>query len=269
MSRFHGLFKSTKCAVIGMIHVKALPGTPKSCLSVQQLIDSACEEALIYKKCKIDGIIVENMFDVPYVMGKQVGPEVTSVMTRVCSEVKNVMGKIPCGVQVLSGNNFCATAVAFAAGLQFVRAESYVFAHVADEGLMEACAGPLLRYAKNIGADVLYFTDVKKKHCSHAITQDVDICQTAKAAEFFLSDGVILTGTETGDPPKIDELKALKEAVKIPVLIGSGVTEANLKNYSTADALIVGSHFKRNGHWMGDLDSNKVLKFMEKVNLFR
>lgn len=50
-------------------------------------------------------------------------------------------------------------------GLQFVRVESYVFSHVADEGLMNACAGSLLRYAKSIGArDILYLTDIKKKH---------------------------------------------------------------------------------------------------------
>lgn len=51
------------------------------------------------------------------------------------------------------------------AGLDFIRAEGFVFSHVADEGLLDACAGDLLRYRKNIGADrVLIFTDIKKKH---------------------------------------------------------------------------------------------------------
>ena len=51
------------------------------------------------------------------------------------------------------------------AGLDYIRAEGYVFSHVADEGLMNACAGPLLRYRKHIGADnVKIFTDIKKKH---------------------------------------------------------------------------------------------------------
>lgn len=60
------------------------------------------------------------MFDVPYVMGDQMGPEVTAVMTRVCSEVKKTVGKMPCGVQILSGNNLSATAVALAAGLNLM-----------------------------------------------------------------------------------------------------------------------------------------------------
>ena len=37
--------------------------------------------------------------------------------------------------------------VALAASLQFIRAEGFVFSHVADEGLIaKACAGDLLRY---------------------------------------------------------------------------------------------------------------------------
>lgn len=53
------------------------------------------------------------------------------------------------------------------AGLQFVRAEGFVFGHVADEGFMESCAGELLRYRRIINAeDILVFTDIKKKHRS-------------------------------------------------------------------------------------------------------
>lgn len=33
---------------------------------------------------------------------------------------------------------------------------------------------------------------------SHALTSDVSIEETAHAAEFFLSDGLIITGTATG-----------------------------------------------------------------------
>ncbi|PRD24328.1 UNVERIFIED_CONTAM: Uncharacterized protein F13E9.13 [Trichonephila clavipes] len=270
MSRFFKLFHSTKCAVIGMIHVKALPGSPNSQLSIPELVEHACKEATIYKECNVDGVIIENMFDVPYVMGNQVGPEVTAVMTRIGSEIKKILGKMPCGVQVLSGNNFSAAAVALAAGLQFVRAESFVFAHVADEGLMQACAGPLLRYSKNIGAtDILYFTDIKKKHSSHAITSDVSLAQMAKDAAFFLSDGVIITGTETGVPPKAQDLMDVKKTSDLPVIIGSGVTISNVKDYIDADALIIGSHFKTDGHWRSELDSDKIKKFIEKIQKFR
>jgi predicted TIM-barrel enzyme len=67
--------------------------------------------------------------------------------------------------QVLAGGNKEALSVALAAGLQFIRAEGFVFSHVADEGFTDAMAGSLLRYRTNIRADsILIFTDIKKKH---------------------------------------------------------------------------------------------------------
>ena len=82
-----------------------------------------------------------------------------------------------------------------------MRVEGFVFAHVADEGLIESSAGALLRYRRAIGADhIRVFADIKKKHSAHAITADVDIVETAKAAEFFTVDGVIVTGLATGEP---------------------------------------------------------------------
>jgi len=50
-------------------------------------------------------------------------------------------------------------------GLQFVRAEGWVFAHVGDEGYVESCAADLARYRRHLDAEhVLIFTDIKKKH---------------------------------------------------------------------------------------------------------
>jgi predicted TIM-barrel enzyme len=46
-----------------------------------------------------DGIIVENMHDIPYVKGT-VGSEIIAAMTRICSDVKKILPNIPCGLQV-------------------------------------------------------------------------------------------------------------------------------------------------------------------------
>ena len=59
----------------------------------------------------------------------------------------------------------CVCVCVCLADLEFIRAEGFVFSHVADEGLMNACAGDLMRYRHNIGADnIMVFADVKKKH---------------------------------------------------------------------------------------------------------
>ncbi len=65
-------------------------------------------------------------------------------------------------------------------------------------GWIDACAGPLLRYRRQIGgSNIAVFCDIKKKHSAHAVTQDVDIAETARAAAFFRADGVIITGSIT------------------------------------------------------------------------
>ena len=136
--------------VIGMIHISALPGTPKYKGSVKQIIEHAKREALIYKENGIDAIAIENMHDVPY-LKRKVGPEITSLVSIIGYEVKNLT-KLLCGIQILAGANKDALAAVHSAGVDFVRVEGFVFAHVADEGIIESDAGELLRYMKQLSA---------------------------------------------------------------------------------------------------------------------
>ena len=263
MSAKNSLFSSPK-PVIGMIHLEALPGTPASRRSVREIESQALREAKIYREEGVHGIMIENMHDVPYLRG-EVGPEVVAVMAIVASAVKEA-SRLPCGVQVLAGANTEAMAVAHAAGLEFIRVEGFAFAHVADEGLIQATAAPLLRYRKQIGADhVQVWADVKKKHSSHAITADIGIGETAEAVEFMRGDAVIITGTVTGDPPKVADIRATKEHCRLPIYLGSGVTAQNLaKYYTLADGFIVGSHFKADGQWSNAVDAKRIAHFMTK-----
>lgn len=60
----------------------------------------------------------------------------------------------------------------------------------------------------------------------------------------------------------------VKRSVKIPVFIGSGVTVDNLAQYSDADALIIGSHFKEAGNWSNEICEQRVATFMERYRNF-
>ena len=266
-SEFERIFGKRPCTVIGMIHVHALPGTPRydAAAGFPALLRHAREEAAIYRECGIHALMVENMHDVPYI--QHPGPEITAAMTALVREVRQAQPDLPLGVQVLAGGNEAALGVAVAAGADFIRAEGFVFGHVADEGYMDSCAGRLLRFRRTLGADsVAIFTDIKKKHSAHAVTADVDIIQTAHAAEYFLSDGLIVTGAATGESASLDELKAVHAAVHIPVLVGSGITAANVADYlPVADALIVGSYFKQNGDWKNPLDPNRIHTLLQAV----
>lgn len=245
-----------------MVHVGALPGTPRASDAPAQIVEQAVREARVLAESGFDAVIIENMHDRPYVRGDP-GAEVTACMTAVAVAVRAAVD-LPLGIQILGDGAQQALAVAHATGLQFVRCEHFVFAHVADEGLMDtALAGPLLRYRKAIGAEhVCIVADIKKKHASHALTADLDIAACARAAEFFLADGVVVTGTETGAPTDVVDIRAVRAATKLPVLVGSGATTKNVGEcLANADAVIVGSWIKVEGRWENPVDPARAAEF--------
>lgn len=269
-------FLQGRKAVIGMVHVRALPGAPFAGESVEDIVAAARAEAGVLATEGFDGVIIENMHDRPYLHGPK-GPEVVAVMTRVALAVREVLedsGRedMALGVQILSGGNREALAVASAAGGLFIRCENFVFAHVADEGILaEAEAGTLLRYRRQIGAEqVLVLADIKKKHASHALTADVPLAEMAEAAQFFGADGLVVTGAATGKPTRVEDVAAVSNVTDLPVLVGSGVTPETVEVlFEHADALIVGSYLKQYGFWENPIDADRCRELVAAANRVR
>ena len=242
-------------ALIGMIHVPALPGTPRSTSSLDEIISRVSEDAESLIKSGFDALIIENMHDLPY-LKREVGPEIISSMTLVATTLRRLTDR-PLGIQILAGANRAALATALAADCQFIRAEGFAFSSVADEGLLEtADAGPLLRYRKNIGAEgIAIFADACKKHSAHAITADISFDEHVETLEFMGADGAIVTGTATGKPVRPDDLKIASDSCSLPILVGSGVDHESVASLlNDADAVIVGSATKQHGDWRRPVD---------------
>jgi len=242
-----------------MVHLRALPGSPSNTMQPTEIVAKAIAEARELQAAGFDALIVENMHDRPYLSDASGADTVASFAIATAAVVNAV--KIPVGVQILSGANLAALAVAHAAGASFVRAEGFVFAAVADEGLIaRACAGELLRERARLGAQsIKIFADLRKKHSSHALTADLDMAAWVRAAEFFQADGMIVTGTETAVEPDAVELAMARASTRRPVLVGSGAHPENLARiFRHADAVIVGSSLKMNGLWSNELDAKRV-----------
>lgn len=250
--------------VIAMIHLDALPGTAASRLDLKAIEARALDEAKIYRDAGVHGLMIENMHDTPYLRGG-VGSEIVAAMAIIARAVKDA-SSLPCGIQILAAANLDALAVAHAAGLDFIRAEGFAFAHVADEGLIQSDAAELLRFRRRIGAErVQIWADIKKKHSAHAITADVGISTMAEAVAFMRGDAVIVTGAMTGDAPKPGDVSVARDHCALPVYLGSGVSSGNFEHFfGIADGFIVGSCFKHEGHWARPVDSARVRTFMER-----
>lgn len=266
--------RSPRKLIIGMVHVGATPGAPLHAgATTDQLAEGAIQEARIYEREGLDGVLIENMFDLPYSPPGELDTTCLVTMTAVADRVRRSLPRSTLmGIQLLAAANQEALAVAKITGLDFIRAEGFVFGHVADEGWINACAGPLLRYRKQVLAeDVLVMADVKKKHSAHAVTGDVSLSETIRAAEFFGADAVVLTGKETGRAVATWDLQeAAACATRLPLVLGSGVNLRNIGSlWSLGSAFIVGSDLKRNGDWRQPVEEERVRRFMRTVTCLR
>jgi len=246
-----------------MIALAPLPGSPRYRGSDDAILKSALSDLQHYVDASADVIILENSHDLPYIKPPLPAAAV-ALVKEIAREVRQKFDG-PIGIQLLEAANETALEVADEADLDFLRAEGYVFAHVGGAGIIEGCAGRLLRKRKELGCEhIRVFADVKKKHCSHALTGDLDITDEVRQAEFFLVDGIVVTGARTTEPPNVEELRRVKAAAHVPVIIGSGMTPENIGDfYPVADGFIVGSTFRRDGDFLGELDPARLKKFAD------
>ena len=218
------------------------------------MLEAAARDAEALAEGGCDALLVENMGDVPYLRGG-VPPETVAAMARATAQVVGL--GLPTGVQVLAAANREALGVAVAAGASFVRAEAFAYAHVADEGWLDATAGTLLRARRALGAEgVAIWADVKKKHAAHAVTADLSLEEAAKGTAFCGADALVVTGPATGAPTSSEDVRAAR-AAGLPVVVGSGVTPDDLVSLG-ADACIVGSWLKVDGDWRNPVDLARV-----------
>ena len=108
------------------------------------------------------------------------------------------------------------------------------------------------------------------KHGSHAIVSDRSLAEQTRDALFFDADVLIATGQRTGDATDIEEVRGIRSASSLPVIVGSGLTAENAAELlKIADGAIVGSWAKRDGVWWNSVDSERVRRLMSVVRGIR
>ena len=252
-----------------MIAVRPLPGSPRYGGHDDTIVTAALSDLRHYAEAGVDTMVLENCHDLPYIK-PPLPRAAVDLMKALAREIRRRFSG-PIGIQMLEAANETALDIAHHADLDFLRVEGYVFAHVGGAGIIEGCAGKLLRKRKELGCEqIKIFGDVKKKHCSHALTGDLDILDEIKQAEFFRVDGIIVTGARTTEPPEIAELRRVKKAAHVPVIIGSGMDPKNIKRYyPLADGFIVGSTFREGGRFLGRLEPKRLAAFMKVFRQLR
>jgi membrane complex biogenesis BtpA family protein len=244
----------TERPVFGMVHLPPLPGAPLF-RAWDEILDLAVRDARAIAEGGCDGFMVENFGDKPFTRGR-VEAETVASMTRVIAEIAKEV-RIPFGVNVLRNDPLSALAIAAATGAAFIRVNVHAGAMLTDQGIIEGDAYTTLRKRASLAPHVLIFADHMVKHAVPLAENDP--LQMAKDLRLRgLADALIVTGIETGASADPARLRALREAVDAPLLVGSGLTAANASQFAGADGAIVGTAIKRDGRVDEPVDYARV-----------
>jgi membrane complex biogenesis BtpA family protein len=243
--------------IIGVLHVPALPGSPKNTLDFSAIVDWVLTDADALSRGGVNALILENFGDVPF-YPRRVPPHTIAFMTALGREVKRNF-KLPLGINVLRNDAESAIAIASAVPAEFIRVNVHTGARVTDQGLIEGTAHETLRYRKLLSADVLIFADADVKHSAPVAPRDMQI-EVEELASRGCADAVIVTGVATGQTTSLRDLQAAKDAAgPVPVFAGSGVDVTTVAAVlEIADGAIVGTAFKRDGVTTNPVDVDRV-----------
>lgn len=255
------IFK-TNNPIIGVVHLLPLPTSARWGGNLKAVIARAEQEATALAAGGVDGIIIENFFDAPFVKDS-VDPAVVSAMTLIVDRLKDLV-MLPIGINVLRNDAQSAMAIAACVEAQFIRVNVLTGVMATDQGLIEGKAHQLLRYRRELGVEVAILADVLVKHARPLGTPNLTTA-VQDTIERGLADAVILSGWATGSPPSLEDLElAAAAAGNTPVFIGSGASWKNIAQLmQAADGVIVASSIKRQGKIEETIDPIRVAQFVE------
>lgn len=249
-----------------MVHLPALPGTPKSDSTLDACVDHAVRDALSLEAGGVDGLIIENFNDVPFRAGR-VDPHTVAAMTRIGLAVRETVS-VPIGINVLRNDAVSALGIAAAIDAQFIRVNVHVGTMATDQGLITGEADQTLRLRRELGhEDIKIVADVLVKHALPlgplSIEQAVE-----DATQRGLADAIVVSGVGTGKPALPDDVRlAASVAGRIPIYIGSGVDPDGVMNLvPPAYGVIVGSWLKMGADVSRPVDSDRVRRVREALD---
>lgn len=267
------IFGKNKNIIIGAIHFPPLFGYPEY-PGFDMALEYALQDLKAFEDGGVDAIFIENNYDTPHKIF--VEKETVDLMIKLGKEIKNKTN-LPLGVSVLWNDYKAALLIAKEIGGQFIRVPVFVDNVKTNYGDIFAEPKEILEYRKKIEAEnIKLFTDIHVKHAELLNKNTIE--ESAQEAIRCGSNALIITGKWTGDAPKVDELRRVRNIVgDFPILIGSGADEDNIKNLlEYANGVIISTSLKEGEikeneinikTWKQRIDKNKVINLIKKQNL--
>lgn len=248
--------------LVGVVHLAALPGSPRAKQSLSEIARRAASEARLLESEGFEALIVENFGDVPFFKDR-VPPVTVAAMAIVAAAVRDAV-RIPLGINVLRNDARAALGIAQAVGAQFVRVNVLSGIAATDQGLIEGDAAEIMRMATG---SVQVWADALVKHARTLSVEDMELA-VEELAFRAAADAVIVTGATTGRAIELERLRVASHAAgDVPLYLGSGATPENIalfRPYLTG--VIVGSSLRSGGRAGAVLEARRVRQFVKSWN---
>ena len=250
-------FRDDRPIVIGMVHLEPLPGSPRFNGSMDAVLEAARRDATALAEGGVDAIMIENYGDVPFYPGR-VPAETVAGLTAGALAVRNVVGGLPIGVNVLRNDAMTAVGIAAVVGAAFVRVNVLTGARVTDQGVIEGRAAEVMRARRALCPRLAVWADVDVKHSAPLASRPLSE-EVADLVHRGLADAVIVSGGGTGLRTAPDDVAAVATAAGgVPTVIGSGITVETIGDYPTAGGFIAGTALKHDGRVDSPVDPARV-----------
>jgi len=255
-------------ALVGMVHLPPLPGSPGWGGSLDAVLEAVEADVAALHGAGVDGIMVENFGDIPFLPGA-VGPETVAALTRAVAAARAATDR-PLGVNVLRNDVRSALGIAAVTGASFVRVNVHTGTMHTDQGPLVGRAWETLRVRATLGAPCGIWADVHVKHATPVPGETLEDA-ARDLWERGLADALIVSGSGTGRRTDPARIRRVQEAVpEAPVWVGSGVDPDTLSTLPAGLAgVIVGSWMQEAGRAGSRVDPDRAVQMVEVVGRVR
>lgn len=247
-----------------MVHLEPLPGAPGFGGSMSVVLERARTDARTLLEAGYDGIMVENFGDAPF-FADDVPKVSVAAMALAVAEVASV--GLPTGVNVLRNDALGALAVAAATETSFIRVNVLSGMMYTDQGPIVGQAAQIDRVRRELCPGTAIIADVFVKHATPPAGLSL-VDATNDLVERAGADAVVVSGSGTGSPTDLDDLRTVAKHSHLPVYVGSGATAETIAEIlSIGDGAIVGSATKIDGIVTNPVDPERAVAIVQAASV--
>jgi len=260
MRTFHNLGK--KKVVLGMIHLKPLPGTPHHEEGMlEEALDKAVKDARALDGGGADGCLIQTV-DRVYPAGDEADYARVAAMAKIVHEVAKATGpEFQIGVHFMFNGLKPSIAVAKVCGGSYIRCTVLVGATRTAMGTVVADPYDFMTYRSRIAAqNIKLIAEVDGMH--YRAIWDRPAAETAMGARRVGAHAVEVAHSDEETNNRV--VREIKRAIPdLPVILGGYTNHENVaRRMAEADGAFVGACLEEDGKRGGAVDIERVKEYV-------